>query len=204
MVDPDFAWEKTFRVFYFNDDTNFVPKRRLARWYVLPNTYRYKMKPNMDISFCQVLGLFWPIHRQLYSYIARCSEIMVPKPEPHYPYLAAGHCYLIVIIFLMHTSIRWYQGIYLSAKYWACSGQLRPRPGNKDYRFFLIHNPKGWIQLHMFSNPISAVSFRPLHTKCYSCKYESNEMTEPTKNSSSPTQTQTMLQNSYALPHKYS
>ncbi len=55
--------------------------------------------------------------------LARCSEIMVPKPEPHYPYLAAGHCYLIVIIFLMHTSIRWYQGIYLSAKYWACSGQ---------------------------------------------------------------------------------
>jgi hypothetical protein len=161
LVDTDFVWEKTFRALYFKDDTNFVPGHHLARWHVLPNnTYQYKMEPK-DISFCQVLGMFWPIHRQLYRYIARCGEIMVLKPEPHYPYLAAGSCYLIVIFFLIHTSIRWFQGIYLSAKYWACSGQSRPRPCYKVYMFLLIHTPKGWIQLHMFSKPIS-VSFWPL------------------------------------------
>jgi hypothetical protein len=129
---------------------------------------------------------------------------MVPIPEPHYPYLAVGYCYLIVTIFLIHTSIRWYQGIYLSAKYWACcSGQLRPIPCYKDYWFFLIHTPKGWIQLHIFSNPIS-VSFRPLRTKCYSCKYESNERIDPTKTSSTPTKTQNMLQSLHLHLNTYS
>jgi hypothetical protein len=64
LVDTDCVWEKTFRALYFKDDTNFVPRHHLARWYVLPNPYQYKMEPK-DISFCQVLGLFWPIHRQL-------------------------------------------------------------------------------------------------------------------------------------------
>jgi hypothetical protein len=31
----------------------------LARWYLLPNTYQYKMVPK-NISFCQILGIFWP------------------------------------------------------------------------------------------------------------------------------------------------
>jgi hypothetical protein len=41
--------------------------------YIVPNIYLYKMV-SKNISFCQVLGLFWPIHRQFYSYIARASE----------------------------------------------------------------------------------------------------------------------------------
>jgi hypothetical protein len=50
----------------------------LARWYVLPYTYPYKISLK-NISFCQILGIFWPIHRQLSSHIARSSEIMVPN-----------------------------------------------------------------------------------------------------------------------------
>jgi hypothetical protein len=46
----------------------------LARWYVLPNTYQYKMVAK-NISFCQILGIiFWPIHGQLYSYIKGSSS----------------------------------------------------------------------------------------------------------------------------------
>jgi hypothetical protein len=53
----------------------------LARWYVPPHTYNNnKMEPK-DISFFQLLRLFWPIHyRQLHSsYVARSSYIMKQK-----------------------------------------------------------------------------------------------------------------------------
>jgi hypothetical protein len=61
-----------------------------------------------------------------------------------------------------------------------------PRPSYRVHMFFLIYTLKGWNQVHMFINPISD-SFWPLHSKCYSCKYESNEMTEPTKSQSTST-----------------
>jgi hypothetical protein len=51
--------------------------------------------------------------------------------------------------------------------------------------FFLIHI-KGWIQVHMFINPIS-VTLLQLPTIFYSStKYESNERTNPTKTSIAP------------------
>jgi hypothetical protein len=56
----------------------------------------------------------------------------------------------------------------------------------KVYMLFLIYTPKGWIQVHMFTNPIS-VSFWLLHTISYSSNHESNERTDPTKTSSTPT-----------------
>ena len=67
---------------------------------------------------------------------------------------------------------------------------------------FLIHTFKGWINVYMFTNPIS-VTFLRLPTKFYSSKYESNEMTDPTKTSSTPMKTQTMLQSLYVLPNTY-
>jgi hypothetical protein len=81
--------------------------------------------------------------------------------------------------------------------------QPTPRPWYKVYVFFLIHTPKGWIQVHMFINPIS-VWFWPLHTILYSSENESNEMTDPTKTSSTPTKTKTIQQNLCFLPNTYS
>jgi hypothetical protein len=81
--------------------------------------------------------------------------------------------------------------------------QPRPRPCYRVYMIFLIHTPKGWIQLHMFINPM-LVAVWPLHSTCYWCKYESNAMTHPTKSQSTQTKSQTMLQSLYVLPHPYS
>jgi hypothetical protein len=55
----------------------------------------------------------------------------------------------------------------------------------------------------MFTNPIS-VSFWQLHTKLYSSKHESNEITDATKSRSTPTKTQTILYSLYVLPTTYS
>jgi hypothetical protein len=53
--------------------------------------------------------------------------------------------------------------------------QPRPRPCYRVHMFFLIYTPKGWMQVHMFTNPIS-VLFWPLHTIFYSStKYESTK-----------------------------
>jgi hypothetical protein len=72
-----------------------------------------------------------------------------------------------------------------------------------EIMFFLIHTPKGWNQFHMFTNPISVICW-PLHTILYSSKPESNKIIHPTKTSSTPTKTQTMLQSLYVLPTTYS
>jgi hypothetical protein len=66
----------------------------------------------------------------------------------------------------------------------------------------LLNAPKGWIQVHMFTNPIS-VTFLQLPTKFYSSNHESNEMTDPIKTSSTPTKTQTMLQSFHVFPNTY-
>jgi hypothetical protein len=79
----------------------------------------------------------------------------------------------------------------------------RPRICFKVYMFFGIHTPKAWIQVHMFINPI-AVSFWPLHTIFYHSDHESNERTNPTKTSSTPSKTQTELQSLYVFPNTYS
>jgi hypothetical protein len=68
---------------------------------------------------------------------------------------------------------------------------------------FLLHTPKGWNQVHMFTNLIS-VSFWQLHTKLYSFKHESNEIKDATKSHSTTTKTQTMLQSVYVLSTTYS
>jgi hypothetical protein len=82
--------------------------------------------------------------------------------------------------------------------------QPRPRLCHKVHIFFLIHTSNGWIQVHMFTNPIS-VSFWPLHTIIFtSTKHvESNVITHPTKSGGTATKTQTMLQTSYVLSNTY-
>jgi hypothetical protein len=81
-----------------------------------------------------------------------------------------------------------------------------PEQSNQDQdharvcMFFLIKTPKGCMQLQMFIDQM-LVAVWPLHSKWYSRKDESNEMTEPTKTISTQTKNQTMLQSLYLLPH---
>jgi hypothetical protein len=66
---------------------------------------------------------------------------------------------------------------------------------------FLMHTPKGWIPVNMFTNPIS-VSIWPLHTIFdNSTKYESNDIPSyPTYSPSTQAKTQTVVQSLYVLP----
>jgi hypothetical protein len=81
--------------------------------------------------------------------------------------------------------------------------QPGPRPRYSVDMFFLIHAPKEWIQIRMYTNPMS-VSFWPFQTIFYSFKHESHEITDSTKSRSTPTTTQTLLQKLHVLPNTYS
>jgi hypothetical protein len=63
--------------------------------------------------------------------------------------------------------------------------------------FLIVHNPKGWVQVHMFINPIS-VTFLRLPTIFYSSNHASNAMTDPTKSRSTPTHSLYVLPNTYS------
>jgi hypothetical protein len=170
---------------------------------------------------------FWPLHSKCYSCkhesneITTCPRAKAPPPRPipsfrvHMFFLihttkgwTQVHMFINPILVLfgpLHS--KWYRSKYESNEMTdptkSRSISTKPRPCYRIHMFFLIHTPIGWIQVYIFTNPIS-VLFRPLHSIFYSStKYESSEMTDPTKTSSTPTKTQTMLQSLNVLPDTY-
>jgi hypothetical protein len=75
-------------------------------------------------------------------------------------------------------------------------GPVAPQPSQRPYynvsMFFLIHTTNRWNQIIMLTDTIW-VNFWPKNTKIYSSTEVSNEMTDPTRISSTTTKTQTML-----------
>jgi hypothetical protein len=57
--------------------------------------------------------------------------------------------------------------------------------------------------MHMFIGP-TLDQFRPLHTQIHTLTQLSNKMTDPTKTSSTPTKSNTVLQSLYILSSTYS
>ena len=142
---------------------------------------------------CPISGKLQRLHTSKFQPSRHPSESGVPvfyhPPTP---------CYKVYLFFLIHTTKGWCKtimsiGLKLG-KLWRLHRKLyssrdgsssqiteaptavAPQPTTcyKVYMFFLINTTKGWVHLHIFTNPIS-VSFWPLHTCILysSTKYES-------------------------------
>jgi hypothetical protein len=159
---------------------------------------------------------FWPLYTIYYS--SKYMNLMKwqIKPRPVAPQPRPRACYKVHMFLLIHG----FKSHRLPTHYQSCSGhyilsckhesiditdptKTRPRPCYRVYLYFLIQAPKGWIQVHTFINPISDL-FWPFLNKCYSCKHESDDITDQTKSRSTPTKTKTLLKSVCVLPKTYS
>jgi hypothetical protein len=142
---------------------------------------------------------FWPLHTSVFYSSTKYESIEKPtQPRAVAPQSRPRPCYKVHMFFLKYMPKGWMQVhmftnsisvLFYSSKHESTERQrhtqpraVAPQPSHrpcyKVHMFFLIYTPKGWTQVHMFTNPIS-VTFLQLPTKFYSSNHESNENDRP-------------------------